>query len=137
MVIISVSKSKEKAMLKTVSVLLRLLRKAFLVTNRVNVIFETQEREEEYPVITCAAEPRKDKRTQAPLSTMRQPKTNSHERWSCNTSGLASGDRHPVDVTNVTVPLLGNNASAQKKDTPLNQFLWPLQQSCKLVEVLW
>src|ERR1700677_3529884 len=74
MVIISVSKSKEKAMLKTVSVLLRLLRKAFLVTNRVNVIFETQEREEEYPVITCAAEPRKDKRTQAPLSTMRQPK---------------------------------------------------------------
>src|ERR1700690_3201809 len=42
MVIISVSSSKEKAMLNTVSVLRRLLRNAFLVTNRVNVIGELQ-----------------------------------------------------------------------------------------------
>src|ERR1700735_3118655 len=38
MVIMRVSKSSEKAMLKTVRVLRRLLRNAFLVTNRVNVI---------------------------------------------------------------------------------------------------
>src|ERR1700722_3667493 len=42
MVIMSVSKSKEKAMLNTVSVLRRLLRNAFLVTNRVNVMSELQ-----------------------------------------------------------------------------------------------
>src|SRR5579864_2764872 len=44
MVIISVSKSKEKAMLNTVKMLRRLLRKAFLVTNRVNVMDELQEK---------------------------------------------------------------------------------------------
>src|SRR3984885_4161500 len=38
MVIIRVSRSKEKAMLNTVRVLRRLLRNAFFVTNRVNVI---------------------------------------------------------------------------------------------------
>src|ERR1700722_17469695 len=37
MVIMSVSRSKEKAMINSGSVLPRLLRKAFLVTNRVNV----------------------------------------------------------------------------------------------------
>src|ERR1700685_3067543 len=42
MVIMSVSRSKEKAMLNTVSVLRRLLRKAFLVTNRVNVMSRLQ-----------------------------------------------------------------------------------------------
>src|ERR1700752_1624930 len=42
MVIISVSNSKEKAMLNTVRVLRRLLRNAFFVTNRVNVIGELQ-----------------------------------------------------------------------------------------------
>src|SRR5579864_4450336 len=42
MVIISVSRSKEKAMLKTVNVLRRLLRNAFFVTNRVKVIGELQ-----------------------------------------------------------------------------------------------
>src|SRR5580700_6226796 len=38
MVIINVNRSKEKAMLNTVSVLRRLLRNAFLVTNRVSVM---------------------------------------------------------------------------------------------------
>src|SRR5580698_10508406 len=42
MVIIRVSSSKEKAMLSTVRMLRRLLRNAFLVTNRVNVIGELQ-----------------------------------------------------------------------------------------------
>jgi hypothetical protein len=39
MVIMRVSKSKEKAMLNTVRMLRRLLRKAFLVTNRLSVIW--------------------------------------------------------------------------------------------------
>src|ERR1035437_1466550 len=42
MVIMSVSKSNEKAMLNTVRVLRRLLRNAFLVTNRVSVTGELQ-----------------------------------------------------------------------------------------------
>src|ERR1700687_46301 len=42
MVIINVSNSKENAMLNTVRVLRRLLRNAFFVTNRVNVISELQ-----------------------------------------------------------------------------------------------
>jgi hypothetical protein len=42
MVIINVSNSKENAMLNTVKVLRRLLRNAFFVTNRVNVIGELQ-----------------------------------------------------------------------------------------------
>src|SRR5580704_8899341 len=42
MVIMSVSSSRENAMLNTVSMLRRLLRNAFLVTNRVNVIGELQ-----------------------------------------------------------------------------------------------
>jgi hypothetical protein len=41
MVIIRVSKSNEKAMLSTVRMLRRLLRKAFLVTNLVSVIVNT------------------------------------------------------------------------------------------------
>src|SRR6266705_2578738 len=46
MVIISVSRSKEKAMLSTVKMLRRLLRNAFFVTNRVNVISELQREQE-------------------------------------------------------------------------------------------
>src|SRR5579864_5464596 len=42
MVIIKVSSSKEKAMLSTVRILRRLLRKAFLVTNRVRVMGKPQ-----------------------------------------------------------------------------------------------
>src|ERR1700724_4331122 len=42
MVIINVSNSKENAMLNTVRVLRRLLRNAFFVTKRVNVISELQ-----------------------------------------------------------------------------------------------
>jgi len=44
MVIMSVSNSKENAMLSTVRMLRRLLRNAFFVTNRVNVISELQEK---------------------------------------------------------------------------------------------
>jgi hypothetical protein len=61
MVIMSVSRSKENAMLSTVRMLRRLLRKAFFVTNRVNVISELQGKTGNREQKISMSRPRKDK----------------------------------------------------------------------------
>src|ERR1700730_8897527 len=69
MVIMRVSKSSEKAMLKTVRVLRRLLRNAFLVTNRVNVIGLLQRGQGSGHQQASTSEPTKNRR----LPRHRQP----------------------------------------------------------------
>src|ERR1700730_13045820 len=137
MVIMSVSRSRENAMLNTVRMLRRLLRNAFFVTNRVNVISELQEkpgtgtRRLARPDPARINEPLADYNRTGPcrlylyppkITTPKLRRSPSGLSYSSLLHQLASGDRHQPCMTNVTKRSQQYHAKWKDKVTASSNF---------------